>query len=277
MLKKLFLISLFPLLLLSCTKVAIVSDPYWEILVEEFQNRAAGLKINALLNGKFLIKNVLEGSSQGFKPADHLNYEADVYLFSPLLSKTIISTDILNRESVYYLFENSSLLKTANNYSVFAINYDRTSSFAEAGRIISGNPDINRGVSIIFDKTDLKIKSEAKSFLSALGNNGDNPMIARFEIDLSTSENDIEDFFNTKIVSESVYIIIFTDKWKKICYDLSVRDNKKIVTSDFWYTGSYGSSVVLSVENDMKGLMEKVYKNIKLGNHRDISLNGILR
>ncbi len=277
MVKKLFLTPVLLLLLVSCAKVEIVSDPYWEILVEEFQTRTGSLKIQAALNGTVLVRRVVEKYNGKFNLSDRLSEGAEVYLFSPLLSRSVTFSDLPDSGSVYYLFENNSLSGSDKDHSVFTINYDRKSSFTEAGRIVSGKTWFNGRIPVIFDNSDLRTASETESFLSALRLNGNNPEIIKFEIDLSTSEDDIKDFFNNKNVAESDYIVIFTDKWKKICYDLSVRDDKKIITSDFWFNRSYKSNIVLSVENDMKGLLKKVYKNIKKGDHRDVSLNGVIR
>lgn len=274
--KYIVIILILHFLLISCSRVEIISDPYWNTLISDFKGKAAGLKFQAFINGKSL--NLTVADIKGGIPdlRDFTAGMSDVYLLSPLLSQSISSLGETRSTSVFYYFDITNSSVDDRNDNMIVIERDRRKTFFDAGRLVSKEMGDDSFLPIVFDVDNSAQKEEADSFLDGIEKSGRNISIVSLEINSTTSEVEIRSFFNKKSVKNYTYMVIFTDKWKNICYELSERDGKKIITSDSWFSKTYEPLIVLSIEYNIKGMLKKVYNNIKTGKHTDIILDGYI-
>ncbi len=54
----------------------------------------------------------------------------------------------------------------------------------------------------------------------------------------------------------------------------SEETEKSIVTSDSWFMETYATFILFSIEDDIKGMLKKVFYNAKIGKLDDITLEG---
>ncbi len=275
--KYIAIIFLLQFLLISCSKVEIISDPYWNTLIADFDGKAVDLRFQALLNGKRL-NLIIADISGGFPDiSNYTNSMSDVYLFSPLLSREISSSGIINGSAVFYYFDsmNRSKDKDSSDNSV-VIERDRRHSFFDTGVLVTKKIVDDPFISVIYDVDNSLYREEAESFLNGIKESGGNIRIESLKVKSDTTESEVRSFFDRENVAGDTYIVIFTNKWKNICYELSERDGKMIITSDSWFYKTYESIIVFSIEDDIKGMLKKVYNNIKTGKHADITLDGVI-
>ena len=260
--------------LISCSKVEILSDPYWKTLVSEFQGKAVGIKIQSFLNGNKLILTVVDVVGTITELRGYTETGSDIYLLSPLLSNSVSSLAKARSTSFYYYFDNINRSVVDRNDNMVVIERDRRKAFFDAGILVTKEMGDNSFLPIVFDVDNSVQKEETDSFLDGIEKSGKNISIVSMEVNSTTSEVEIRSFFNKEGVNNGTHMVIFTDKWKNICYELSERDGKKIITSDSWFSKTYELLIILSIEDDIKGMLKKVYNNMKTGKHTDIILKG---
>ena len=272
------IIFLLHFLLISCSKVELISDPYWNTLISDFNGKAVGLRFQALLNGKSLNLTVSD-ISEGLPDISDLTDEiSDVYLSSPLLSQVISSSGITSGSGVFYYFDSINRSKNEDSSdNMVIIERDRRKAFFDTGLLVTEEIPDDTFIAIVYDVDNSIHKEEVMNFLEGIKSSGKNIRTESLEVKSGTSESEIRDFFDRENVTGNTYIAVFTDKWKNICYELSERDGKLIITSDSWFYKSYESFIVFSIEDDIKGMLKKVYNNTKTGKHTNITMDGLIK
>jgi len=272
--KKLFIIILLLLTLVSCTRVEILTDPYWVYLVSDFQGSALKLKFQSVLKSVNLDFSIIDVNN-GIPDLSELKLpESDIYLLSPFLSSYAgeLSKSKSNRLIYYFGETEDKIDNSADN--MIMIKRDRGKSFFEAGVMLSRELESNLVLPVIYSVSNQILEKEALSFIKGLNSGGGNIEILTFKVDNNTTESQIRNFFDKNVLINTNYIVIFTNKWKNICYELSGRDSKNIITSDSWFNSTYSFSIHLSVEDDINGMLKKVYYNAKTEKLEDITLEG---
>jgi len=274
--KYLILIILVQLTLSSCTKIDIVTDPYWKNLVPDFQGNAFALKFRSFLQRVTLNFSIIKVKEDIPSLTGLGDPKSDIYLLSPFLSSRVseFSQEMSNR--TIYFFENKSIGKNDIKDNTVVITRDRRESFYETGRLLSKILKENYILPVIYSVDNDRDKYESKYFFDGIDSRARNIDFLTLEVSESTSEEEIRVFFDKELVKKSKYIVFFANKWKNICYDLSERDSKYIITSDSWFVGSYDTLILFSIEDDMKGMLKKVYSNVKNNNFADIILEGVI-
>lgn len=262
--------------IISCSRVEILSDPYWNTLISDFNGKAAGIKFQAFIHGKKLKLTVVDVTGDIPDLEKYTDSMSEIYLISPLLSRSISSLGKVKGPGVFYYFGsiNKNVIESSDNLVV--IERDRNKAFFDAGMLAAKEIIDDSFLSIVYDVDNSALKKEAMSFLDGVMKSGKKIDTVSLEVHSVTSESEIRSFFNRDKVKNSPHIVIFIDKWKNICYELSERDNKKIITSDSWFYKTYGSFIVFSIEDDIKGMLNKVYSNVNKGKHTDITLDGVI-
>ncbi len=277
MMKKYIVIIILHFLLISCSEVEIISDQYWYSLISDFQRKAVGLRFHAFINGKYLNLAVADTAEGLPEISCFTESKSNIYLFSPMLSQSISFSGESAGSCVFYYFDsiNRSAAEDSSDNMVI-IERNRRKAFYEAG-IMTGVEVVDGSfIPVVYDVDNSVQREEIESFCNGIKNSGKNITIVPLKVDSNTSESEIRDFFDRENVKNSSFLAVFTDKWKTVCYELSERDGKLIVTSDSWFYKNYESFIVFSVEDDVKGMMKKVYNNIKTGKHADITLDGCI-
>jgi hypothetical protein len=277
MIKKYFiLIILVQLTLSSCTKVNIITDSYWKNLVSDFQGNAFTLKFQSFLQGsilKFSIISVKEDLSSLTGLGDP---ESDIYLLSPLLSGRVSEFPQEMSNKKIYFFGSKSVQRNDIKDNMVEITRDRRESFYETGKLLSKILEENYILPVIYSVDNDRDEDEVSKFFDGIDSSGKNIDFLTLEVAEYTAEEEIRLFFDKGLVKKSKYIVFFANKWKNICYDMSERDSKYIITSDSWFVSSYDSLILFSVEDDIKGMLKKVYSNVKNKNFADIILEGVI-
>lgn len=277
--KKYFvIIFILQFLLISCSKIELISDPYWNTLIADFDGKAVGLRFQALMNGKIL--NLITADiSEGLPEiSDFTQSMSDVYLFSPLLSHIILSSGIIEGPGVFYYFGSINRYEDEDSSdNIVIIERDRRQAFFDTGVLVTKEIMDDTLISVVYDVDNSVRKEEAMSFLDGIKKSGKNIRIETLKVKSDISKSEIRSFFDRKNVINNSYIAIFTDKWKNFCYELSERDGKLIITSDSWFYKTYESSIVFSIEDDLKGMIKKVYNNINSEKHTNIALDGLIK
>lgn len=274
--KYLVLLFLVQLTLSSCTKINIITDPFWKSLISDFQGKSSALKFQAFVRGgtlNFTIIDVKEGSPYSIdwgKPGN------DIYLLSPLLSSRVSEYPEEMGNKIFYVFENKYVEIDDIKDNLVVIKRDRRESFFETGKLLSRVLEEKYILPVIYSLDNYKNKDEVKSFFDGISSSNQNIDYLILEVSESTTEKELREFFDKELVKKSEYIAFFANKLKNLCYDMSERDSKYIVTSDSWFVSSFDSLIFLSVEDDIKGMMKKVYSNVKNNNFADIRLEGII-
>ena len=83
--KYIVIILILQFLLISCSGVEIISDPYWNTLISDFKGKAVGLRFQAIINGKSLNFTVADITGGIPDIIDFTASMSDIYLLSPLL------------------------------------------------------------------------------------------------------------------------------------------------------------------------------------------------
>ncbi|MEA1911699.1 MAG: hypothetical protein U9N32_08530 [Spirochaetota bacterium] len=273
--KKHFLIIILIFLTLSsCTRVEIVTDSYWTYLVSDFQGTALKLKIQSFIRGVILSFTVIDIKDEIPDLTDQYFSQHDIYILSPLLSsKAFELSDLYTDTPVYYFgLEGDSITDSADN--LIMIKRDRKKSFFEAGKLLSKELEENFYLPVIYSTENQLFEEEALSFFEGLNDSGKNINLIPLKVTENSAETEIRNFFDKEVVKNSRYIVVFTNKWRNICFELSERDSKSIITSDSWFLGTYASFILFSIEDDIIGMLNKVYSNAKRKRLTDITLKG---
>ncbi|MCK5674303.1 MAG: hypothetical protein KAH95_13060 [Spirochaetales bacterium] len=260
----------------SCTKVEIITDSYWIHLVEDFNGNAFKLKLDSFLMGSSLSFSIVDVKDDIPDLTQINSSESDIYLLSPLLSSGISTYSKADGNKLIYYFNNTEDRSTDSDDNLVKIERDRKDSFFEAGELLSKDLESSLILPIIYSVNNKVQREEALSFLEGLNKSGKNIGIISVEVDNSTTESEIRNFFDSDIVKNNEYIVIFANKWKNLCFEISERDRKHIVTSDSWFNSIFSSFILFSIEDDINGMLKKVYYNAKMKNLADITLEGYI-
>lgn len=279
--KYLSIIIIATIIFTSCTKVEILTDSYWPYFVSDFRKSASLLKFQALFKGfklELTVSNLENETSDTIEPN---SFNSDIYLLSPLLSQQIDNFSDANKKGIFYYFANSTDFsgnladKPGNSADkIVMIRKDRLESFYEAGELLNNKIKNTLVLPVIFEIDNNSLKEETQSFITGF-ESGKNKIIP-FEISNTDKELDIRNIFENKVVQNSKYLAIFSNNWKKICLELAEKENKLIVTSDSWFYSSYKSTILFSVEDNIKGMLNKVYNSAKMEKLDDITLEGVI-
>ncbi len=274
--KYLLILLLIQLSFVSCTKVEIITDPYWVNLVSDFNGSAAKLKFQSFFMGAFLKFSIVD-MKDGKPDVNQLNIPGnDILLLSPLLSSQFNALPNVFGSNLIYYFGNADDNSKDSTDTLVQIKRDRKKAFFEAGELLSKEINTNLTLPLIYSVDNRTWKEEALSFLDGLNSGNKTINIISVEVEEFTSESDIRDFFDTYEVKNNDYMVIFSNKWKNLCYELSEKDNKIIITSDSWFNSTFSSFILFSIEDDINGMLKKVYYNGKKKILADITLEGYI-
>ncbi|MDA3937692.1 MAG: hypothetical protein PF693_00055 [Spirochaetia bacterium] len=274
--KYLIIIILVNIILVSCTKVEILTDNYWPFFVSDFQGSAFSLKFQAFTKG-FKLKlttSELENEISLFTESEP--FESDIYLLSPLLSQKISDFSNINNKSIFYYFEKTTNLNSNSTDNFVMIKQDRLESFYEAGKMLNNRIKGDSVLPVIYDIENRVLEGETQSFMDGFDSGELKIDIIAFEITNANQELDIRKIFENDAVQNSDYLVIFSNNWKNLCLELAEKENKMIVTSDSLFYNSYESSILFSIEDNLKGMLNKVYNSAKMKNLDDITLEGVI-
>jgi hypothetical protein len=275
MIKKCFPIIIILLLtIISCTELEIITDPYWPDLVSDFQGNLLLLKTEFFIRGGRFNFSFPPFNNEIPDLALFADSDSDIYLLSPLLSKKVNTISTEGRKSVVYYFGSDSSDGTDNTDHLIKIKRNRNKAFFEAGQFLAGDLDVKYNLPIIYSNKSPVHDLETESLVDGLNSVNNNIKISYFQIGDDISEAEIENFFNSEAVINNQFIVILTNKWKNLCFELAEREDKFIVTSDSWFMTTYDSIIKLSIEDNIKGLLKKVIYNAKIGKLDDITLEG---
>lgn len=274
--KYVLIIVLVLLTLVSCTKVEVITDSYWTFLVSDFQGAARKLRLQSLFKGVrlgFFTVNMKEGFPELSEP---IVPESDIYLLSPLLSSNANRISEAASTSLVYYFGKQGDPVTNSSDNLIMVVRDRRRSFFEAGKLLSSILDSNFILPVIYCADNLTHKEEALSFIDGLNSGEKKINLVSIEISNTTPEAEIRKYFDKDVVKNSNYLVFFPNKWKSICYEISERDNKSVITSDSWFNNTFSTLILFSIEDDIEGMLKKVYYNGKKKKLADISLEGYI-
>lgn len=274
---KYFIILLLVLLsFVSCTKLEIITDPYWINVVSDFTGSAAKLKIRSFFMGGLLTFSIVD-VNDGVPSVPQLNISGkEIFLLSPLLStQASVLSNAVSSNLIYYFGDEEGNSNDSTDNRV-QIKRDRRKAFFEAGELLSKEITTNLTLPVIYSIDNTTQNEEALSFLDGLNSGNKIINIISVEVADLTSESDIRNFFDTGEVKNNDFIVIFSNKWKNLCYELSEKDNKNIITSDSWFHSTFSSFILFSVEDDINGMLKKVYYHSKKKILDDITLEGYI-
>ncbi len=269
--KKFFLIIIIVLLILvSCTKVEIITDSYWTYIVSDFQGNALRLKVQSFFKGVNLSLFTVNVKDEIPDLNELIVSDSDIYFLSPLLSVRAHEFSKAEGDSlVYYFGKTKDRISDITDNLIMVIR-DRRTSFFEAGELLSEKLDSDFILPVIYSTDNSTYKEEALSFLDGLNSGEKNINLISIEINDNTPEIEIRNFFDKDVVKNSKYVVFFSNKWKNVCYEISERDNKSIITSDSWFINTYSAIILFSIEDDIDGMLKKVYNNAKMKKLTDI-------
>lgn len=274
--KSYLIIVLLFFTLVSCTKVEIVTDSYWPNLVSDFQGSSFSLKFQSFLRGTRLSFTTVEVKNEIPDLVGLRISESDIYLLSPLLSQRVSDFSKETGSSTVYYFGNTSNPLTDITDNMVIIKRDRRKAFFEAGELLKGKLENNYILPVIYSIDTESYREEALSFLDGLNSGEKKVEIISFEVTNTITEAEIRNFFDRNVVKNNKYVVVFSNKWKNMCYEISERDSKHIITSDSWFNKTYAPFILFSVEDDIKGMLNKVYYNAKKKKLDDITLEGYI-
>jgi len=276
--KKYFLIVAFPILILSsCTKIDLIADPYWVDIVSDFQNNAINLKIQSLINGyilKFYVSDT-KGSLPDYTEIFIAN-QKNIVILSPFLSNRVSSFSKNNKSIVYY-FANKLEKGVNPGLNTEIIIRDRRTAFFDAGSLLGTKLSEHSVLPLIYS-TDRNLQnSETESFKDGLKSEGKEVSFINLEVNEDASEEDIRKFYDQIDKTSTKYIVVFSSKYKYLSYNLAEKYNIHLITADSWFSFDHRKLILYSIEDDIKGMLKKVYYNEKTGKHGEILLEGVIR
>jgi len=275
--KKFIFLAVIILFFLSCTQVEIITDPYWVDLVPSFQAGAVNLKIRSIING-YKIKLYIsdrKGSIQDF-PEKFNSNQKKIVILSPLLSNRVSSFSKNNKNIVYY-FPNK-LGKTVNpGFRTEIIKRDRSKSFFAAGSLLGAEIKEHSILPVIYDPNNNLENKETMSFLDGVKNSKKKISFIYLRVGPDSSEADVGTFYDQLDKDNIKYVAIFSPKFKYFIFDLVEKDNLQLITSDSWFSISNRSLILYSIEDDIEGMLKKVYSSDKTGKYGEILLEGVIR
>jgi len=275
--KKYFLILAFLILILSsCTKVSIISDPYWVELVSDFQSNAINLKIQSFINGyilKFYVsdtKGLLPDYTEIFKAN-----QKNIVILSPFMS-TRLSLFQQYKNSIIYYFPNKPEKDVNAGLNTEIIIRDRRTAFFDTGSLLGTKLSSHSVLPIIYSQDRNLINSETESFKDGIKAEGKDVSFIYLKVNEDTSEEDIRKFYDQIDNRSTKYIIVFSSKYKYLSYNLAEKYNIQVITADSWFSYDHRKFILYSIEDDIKGMLKKVYYNEKTGKHGGILLEGVI-
>jgi hypothetical protein len=257
----------------SCTKVEVIADPYWYSLVPDFQNSMVNLRVRSFFHGIRIFLTIPQLNEKGQPFMGPLDRRSDIYLLSPLLSRNVLNLAESHSESNFYYFKTAEVVEADN---IAAVERNRNKAYYDTGIMLSDLMEQNATIPVIYDLENNIPGEDIKNFLDAVQKSSKNLTILELKIYPGSTEDEIRTFFNKELVKNEKNIVVFTYKLKNICFELSERDEKYIITSDSWFYKSYQSNILFSIEDDIIGMMNRVYYNDKSGKLTDIVLEGII-
>jgi len=276
--KKYFLILAFLILILSsCTQVNIISDPYWIELVSDFQSNADNLKIQSFINGyilKFYVsdtKGLLSDSTEIFKPN-----QKNIIILSPFMS-TRLSLFQQNKNSIIYYFPNKAVKDVNAGLHTEIIIRDRKTAFLNTGSLLGTKLSSHSVLPIIYNQDRNLINYEIESFKDGIKTKVKDVSFIYLKVNEDTSEEDIRKFYDQIDKTGIKYIVVFSSKYKYLSYNLAEKYNLQLITADSWFSYNHRKLILYSIEDDVKGMLKKVYYNAKTGKHGEILLEGVIR
>ncbi len=275
--KKIIFLAVIILFFLSCTQVEIITDPYWVDLVPSFQAGAVNLKIRSIING-YKIKLYISDRKGGIQdfPEKFNSNQKKIVILSPLLSNRVSSFSENNKNIVYY-FPNK-LEKTVNpGFRTEIIKRDRSKSFFAAGSLLGAEIKEHSILPIIYDPNNNLENKETMSFLDGVKNSKKKISFIYLRVGPDSSETDVGTFYDQLDKDNIKYVAIFSPKFKYFIFDLVEKDNLQLITSDSWFSLSNRSFILYSIEDDVEGMLKKVYSSDKTGKYGEILLEGVIR
>ncbi len=276
--KKYFLIvSLMVVILSSCTKVTVITDPYWVDLVTAFHGNAFNLKMQSFLNGYILKLCVSDtkGLLPDFSEIINDNHK-NIVILSPFMSARL-GLFQQNKNSIIYYFPNNPVKDVNAGLNTEIIIRDRRTAFFDTGSLLGTKLSSHSVLPIIYSQDNNLVNSETESFKDGIKAEGKDVSFICFKVNKDTCEEDIRKFYNQIGKTTAKYIVVFSSKFKYLTYNLAEKDGIKIITSDSWFSINHRNSILYSIEDDIKGLLKKVYSHAKTGKHREILLDGVIR
>ena len=273
-----FIILAFILMIISsCTKVSILTDPYWVEFVPDFQEHSFNLKIQALLNGYILkiyvsdTKDVLSGYNSKILKTNKKN----IIILSPFMSNEpgIFQQNI---DKLVYYFSNNVEEGTNEGINTRVITRDRTKAFFDTGSLLSTKLSEHSVLPLIYASSGNLLKSETESFKDGVVSGEKDISFIYLKVEKDTSEEDIRTFYDQIDKTKIKYIAVFSSKFKYLSYNLAEKGNIELITSDSGFGFTHRNLILYSIEDDIKGMLKKVYSNAKTGKPGGIQLEGVI-
>ncbi len=276
--KFIFIISAFILVIISsCTKVSILADPYWVELVPDLQEHSFDLKIQALLNGYIL--KIYVSDTKGMLSDDNIGIlktnKKNIIILSPFMS-TEPDRFQQNIDNLVYYFRSNVEKGSNESINTRVITRDRTKAFFDTGSLLSTKLSEHSVLPLIYAPSWGLSKSETESFKDGVVSGGKDISFIYLKVEKDTSEEDVRTFYNQIDKTKIKYIAVFSSKFKYLSYNLAQKDNMELITSDSGFGFTHRKIILYSIEDDIKGMLKKVYSNAKTEKPGVIYLDGVI-